>query len=516
MRRTWLATGALGLCVALVVGALAPRTQPHTPPSRASGASPIRANLEAPPAAPRVEPSPAPSPALHPSALHGVYEVSFSHRLTLGDAPLLELRAAGRLDLVAVPQAEGLRLEQRYRFAERASSPESAPELPAELSLAAEVDRLGVLRRLGVPAADAEARNLARALWAAVDVRWPRASERAWSAPALAAGASGADAFTLTQDAGDDVLRRSRRLSALPDGTALSGGGELELRLRAGALIGLRGDERSAVETPDGLLVAETAVRWTRIGDAPEAGDLALRYEAEPRYEAAPALEPPTRELPALLQDLERAVRLGLEREALALFDALARRLTQHPDEVALALRAIRDGGLPLGAQRTLVDALGASGSPAAQRALVSLLDDALPGLDGNLYLALGGQPELVLEASARLGVDVLTSTPRGAWARVAAGIQLVRGEAPPAALREALLESLAHGVPADQVLEALAQSGDPALLELLVEREGSADPALRAAAAEALRNVNDPEADSRLLALAADPAPAVQRAALD
>jgi len=516
--RTWLATCAAAGGIALVVFALGlPRAEAPAP------SRPSLTNQAAPGASPRPGASPArhapaaPSAALEldPRALHGVYAVSTRHRLELGEATLLELSAAGRLDLSVEADDAGYRLAQRYRFSEREATP-GAPGFPDELSLVAEVDPRGALRRLGLPQGDAAARNLARTLWAAVAVRWPE-GEPEWSHPATPAHARGEDRFALGPDGAR--LTRTRTLTSLPDGSPLDGRGELELRLLDGRLTALSGVERTRIATPQGELLATTEVHLTRTGDDPAAVTLALEWEQQPAFEAAPAVEVPARDAPTLVQALERAVRVGPERAVPALFDELARRLAAHPDEVALVLQALRDGGLPHAAQCALVDALGASATAEAQRGLLELLDEDRPRLLGNLYLALGDQAAPLPETTDRLADDALIAD--GAlspWARTAAGIQIARAEPRWAKtqLRTSLLASLDAGAPRREVLEALAQSGDPVVLDLLGDDERSPDPGTRAAAAEALRNVRGPEADRRLLALSADDAPAVQRAALD
>ena len=181
MGKTWLATCAAAGGIALVVFALGlPRAEaPAFPRSSLRGQA-------APGASPRLGPRHAPdtpstAPDLDPRALRGVYAVSTLHRLELGEATLLELSAAGRLDLSVEADHAGYRLGQRYRFSEREATA-GVPGFPAELSLVAEVDLRGALRQLGLPEGDASARNLARTLWAAVAVRWPE-GEAEWRSP---------------------------------------------------------------------------------------------------------------------------------------------------------------------------------------------------------------------------------------------------------------------------------------------------------------------------------------------
>ncbi|MEZ6184590.1 MAG: hypothetical protein R3F62_06205 [Planctomycetota bacterium] len=353
-----------------------------------------------------------------------------------------------------------------------------------------------------------QARNHARALWDAAAARFVSSA-----GPATFPSARGEER---TEVAPARVTRR-RRLTASAQGP-LEGEGELTLRFADGVLVELVGRETQRVPSPQGTLLATSELRWTRVAGEPEPGAAALT-PGELAYEAAAAVElegAPTRDLPTLLQELERVARLGPPRALLPVFDALSRRLAAFPAEASLALDAIRHGGLPLQSQRALVDALATSATPEAQRALLALLDDGRPELAANLYLGLGDQAAPLSATVERLAADLDAPGTAGLLATGAAGILLARASAPPPALREALLRQLERGQDPDAVIDALAQSGDAALLELLAERGRSADPRQRAQAAEALRLVPGPEAEARLLALVADASPGVRAAALD
>jgi hypothetical protein len=215
--------------------------------------------------------------------------------------------------------------------------------------------------------------------------------------------------------------------------------------------------------------------------------------------------------------DADPRARGSLMAKLVALF-----RLDPGAHEEAIA--EIRGGaGEPLAAG--LLAALGAAGTPEAQAAVREVLGDGdvEPAVRAHAAIALGMTPSPDAETVSALDRSTRGDDPQARHvAELALGNTAHRtGDA---ALRTRAVERLlelwvAAATPDDQViaLEALGNTGDPRILEVVRGALAAPHDRVRASAARALRFVPHPAADQLLgTALASDAAAPVRIAAVD
>ncbi len=196
--------------------------------------------------------------------------------------------------------------------------------------------------------------------------------------------------------------------------------------------------------------------------------------------------------------------------------------LRHQPDNVSDALTRIQAGDKLAG---TLIDALGNAGTPEAQAALRTLVNDANQSVETKhqvvLALAMGEYPTA---ETTELLQELQTDEKLGRQAKFGLGTAAyhlrARGDARSQALVELLEEELAQAsslVTLIDYLKALGNAADPASLDAIAKYLAHENSSVRAAAVDALRRIPGGVADQYLAkALGKDAAPNVRQKAAE
>jgi len=222
----------------------------------------------------------------------------------------------------------------------------------------------------------------------------------------------------------------------------------------------------------------------------------------------------------AVETEIDRGAR-DRARQSSRYFAALEAMFRVQPDTVPRALGKIRSRSP---AASLLTNALGSSNAPAAETALVTLLQDrsverSLRASAANSLIRAGDpQPETVramLAAADDPIVGVHAIYALGSYARKLRS----RDPSRSAPISRFLVEKLSRASQSAQrvhLLRGIANSGDPSALPAVRPYLVSADPLLRSAAVESMRLMQDPEVDSLIRERLEDQRSSVRRAALD
>lgn len=336
-------------------------------------------------------------------------------------------------------------------------------------------------------------------------------------------------------------------LTAVPDGRVQGW-----LDAESGVWRRIEVDEMLRLDGPDMPIVATTSTRatWVQvsmtlhfIGDAEAAArieTLQSRGDASgasvPRAEAGPSVRPEEEELRSLSQGatvdglLGDLWRLQAGRDdggaECATWERLWALLAVDELAVRRARSLMRAGTLDVSMQSALIEALGAAGTPEAQRALLSLVED--PTLSsaarGSALLALCGLRRPTRESEEYLmgkavGRREEASTRQaflglGAFVNRLSGIDTGRSEA---ILSFLLSNETRNDDPAWRLvfLDGLGNTGSPRCLEAVLRRATDDGEEVRSHSLMALRLIQDPRVDARLMeALDGDPSLEVRVAA--
>lgn len=200
---------------------------------------------------------------------------------------------------------------------------------------------------------------------------------------------------------------------------------------------------------------------------------------------------------------------------------ALTEHLRRDPGRVAIAERAVREGGLLV---QTWIEALRDADTEHSQAALARLTRaDALPPAQRLLVVRALGHVATP-SPTTLAALEALAADPRvGRQALYGVGSNIYRLRAPRPELAGAAAARLAAELersedPAEQarLLVALGNAGHPRALALARARLAHPAERVRAAALQAVRRVDDVAADRLLVTGLADPNPSVRRSALD
>jgi hypothetical protein len=186
----------------------------------------------------------------------------------------------------------------------------------------------------------------------------------------------------------------------------------------------------------------------------------------------------------------------------------------------------LANGNIDVHAKKRLAAALGASGTPEAQRALVSLVDPSLakkaPVIDAIVALALTKAPTddtgralLGFMGSEDLGISSTSTLATGAVIR--SMTKIASGNAGP--LLDALVQGLSRAANAQEkglALNALGNTGHPRALSAIAPYLASEVVGLRSAAVHGRRFMAGDAADRAVNAGLADAEHEVQKAAAD
>jgi len=204
-------------------------------------------------------------------------------------------------------------------------------------------------------------------------------------------------------------------------------------------------------------------------------------------------------------------------------FSALAALMRADPQNIKKAVSRVRGGS---SAQRALLDALSSAGSPQAQGALVSLMNDAKskPGLQSAAAFSLtrtdNATAATVTALQGHIGAnDALRVHALFGLGTIARHLreagEIARADAIVSTLVQALGQAASptHKV---EVLRGIANSGNAIAFSAVKPLLGDRTPKVHAAAIEAMRLMAHPEVDAILAQAATQPNQTVQGAALD
>jgi len=224
--------------------------------------------------------------------------------------------------------------------------------------------------------------------------------------------------------------------------------------------------------------------------------------------------------LEGLLRDAADPAAIGDPRRRRALERRLGALMTLHPSVVPAVARALRAAADP----GALVDALGESSAPTAQAALAAVAADRSLSVEARreAVAALATSPSVTRTTLAALeqGLQDPDVDKASAYALGAAVDRTLASD--PEAAQEGLqrlrdrLDAATSETDSTQAIEALGNSGSPDVLSDLQGALGSSSPAVRAAAARALRLIPGSAVDQLLATtMTSDADPDVRVAAL-
>lgn len=386
------------------------------------------------------------------------------------------------------------------------------------------------------PAAGPEARNFLKGLVAALEVVGSEGPADRWAARGSdTTGRYVADYAVVSRDA--DGVRLSRRktyeelfVSGLPpsDGRPfdVENGGETAIRLDpSGALVSIEGRETIALRGRAGELAvdvrAESSVRVILLDAA--ARDAAVLAVSDHARRRESALAGHGSFAPEGTRIARTPVQVGAVAEILSglaktkewtkeaphAFLALREMLAESAECRAAAQALLRAGTHPPEALQVLADALGSTRD--GWRELLPLAAEGSVMAVGALGLA-PDAPDEVLRCLSVKAREAGTSEVAIDALGLAGG--LPANESRRDAVGEELL-SLLGGERDVQVLGALGNAASPKTLGAILERTGSPDEVVRAAAAYALRKFPSKEAFEAAIKLASDPSAAVRESAV-
>jgi HEAT repeat protein len=273
---------------------------------------------------------------------------------------------------------------------------------------------------------------------------------------------------------------------------------------------------RNGRPTPDVVIVSESS-------SAPR---VAQQFYAEPvpkphsqATDAARIGGRTVRDILAARRLVDRKSEQGKEASA-RLQIAAAALFRQSSQALGEATKVIRRGGDDAS---FFIHALGAAGTEAAGEALVDVLKTTTNEKLKRAALAALGQVSHPSQAALNAIEECYQDPNFGGFARLMAGAMArsAREEAPQvtAAAVDSLLKVLSQESKPLYVaddLRALGNSGHPRATDAAVEYAQSPDATVRAAAAQAVRQVNGPAADDLLIRLSTDTSVSVRSSALN
>lgn len=369
----------------------------------------------------------------------------------------------------------------------------------------------------------AMARNVLRALLAALEVVIPATIEEKWAEPGIdTTGRFVAEYAVLSRSAEGTRISRRKRYEELHVANGpkfeVTTGGKTEILIdRTGALARLHGDESLELRAGPIRISSASETRFAFLSPEPDDSPLVDECGKDTGFapEGMAVGRPP---VPAASMDRTLTVlsavvgRDSWRQEAPKSFLTLKALFEDSEDARAQAKALLRSGVYPPDILQLVADALGSipEGAPI-------LLDLARSGSIFAVH-ALGLTPQL--DDAIVSGLASLVRSPGEIADAAIVSLGFAAGipsnEAKRDAVARELVPLLGDSAERDvQVLQALGNAASPRSLEAVLARIASTDPEIRATVAVALRNVRGPAALEGIARLASDESVLVRRQAV-